>query len=213
MPGRFVVFEGGDASGKSTQVRLLAAALGRLGLGEVVTTREPGGTPLGSQIRNLLLHGDHVVPRAEALLYAADRAEHVAAVILPALARGAIVVSDRFVDSSIAYQADGRGLPEAEVRAINEVATGGLIPDLTVLLDIAPGTAHARRDGPGDRIEAEDALFHSLVRDRYLLLARAKPSRYLILDASGPADLIHREVLAGTRAILGLSGNSGEEIA
>jgi dTMP kinase len=142
--------------------------------------------------------------RAEALLYAADRAQHVEEVIRPALARGAIVLSDRFVDSSLAYQADGRGLPEAEIRGINAVATGGLAPDLTILLDIDPALAVGRRCGQPDRIEAELEPFHTRVRDRYLALASQDPSHYLVVDASLPAAAVHREVLAGTSMALGL---------
>jgi dTMP kinase len=205
-----VVLEGGDGAGKSTQLRLLAAALSALELEEIVVTREPGGTSLGQHIRKLVLHGEHVNARAEALLYAADRAQHVAEVVQPALARGAIVLSDRFVDSSIAYQADGRGLPKATIEAVNDVATGGLVPDLTVVLDIPPEVGAARRGGRCDRIEAEGLSFHGAVRRCYLELAARQPARYLIVDATGPQQRVHRVVLDGVVDALGLG--SREEV-
>jgi dTMP kinase len=201
-PGRFVVLEGGDGAGKTTQLERLAEALRQRGLGPVVVTREPGGTPLGAQIRSWLLDGGAIDARAEALLYAADRAQHVAAVIGPGLARGAIVLSDRHVDSTIAYQGDGRGLPMAEIVAVNRIATGGVKPDLTVLLAVPPEVGAARRDGPADRIEAEQTAFHARVRERYLALAAASPERYLVVDATGPPAEVHRLVLAGTLAAL-----------
>jgi dTMP kinase len=189
--GYFVAFEGGDGAGKSTQVERLADWL-RGRDHEVVTTREPGGTMLGAQLRSVLLDVRSVglSARSEALLYAADRAEHVAAVIRPALHRGAIVVSDRYVDSSIAYQGAGRALSAAEVERLSRWATQGLRPHLTVLLDVDPMVATRRRAGTPDRIEAESVEFHTRVRQGFLDLAERDPKRYLVLDAAGtPADI------------------------
>jgi dTMP kinase len=189
--GYFVAFEGGDGAGKSTQVDRLADWLRGRGH-EVVTTREPGGTMLGAQLRSVLLDVRSVglSARSEALLYAADRAEHVAAVIRPALHRGAIVVSDRYVDSSIAYQGAGRALSAGEVERLSRWATQGLRPHLTVLLDVDPTVAARRRAGAPDRIEAESVEFHTRVRQGFLDLAERDPKRYLVLDAAGtPADI------------------------
>ncbi|AVT34591.1 dTMP kinase [Plantactinospora sp. BC1] len=192
--GAFVVFEGGEGAGKSTQVARLAEALRRQ-QHEVVVTREPGATGVGEQIRGLVLGGtsgpDALAPRAEALLYAADRAHHVATVVRPALARGAVVISDRYVDSSLAYQGAGRTLPVEEVSWLSSWATGGLKPDLVVLLDIEPRTGLARvtaRGGDPDVVETESMDFHDRVRYAFLDLAAADPKRYLVLDASRPAD-------------------------
>jgi dTMP kinase len=187
--GVFVVFEGGEGAGKSTQVGRLAAALREQGR-EVVVTREPGATSLGARLRDLLLNGE-VTPRAEALLYAADRAHHVASVVRPALARGAVVISDRYVDSSLAYQGAGRTLPVDEVSWLSAWATGGLKPNLVVLLDVDPALGLRRASGRGeemDRLEGESLDFHERVRYAFLDLAAADPNRYLVLDASLPAD-------------------------
>jgi dTMP kinase len=192
--GAFVVFEGGEGAGKSTQVVALADALRQEGR-EVVVTREPGATEVGERIRELVLDGSSgalpLSPRAEALLYAADRAHHVAAVVRPALARGAVVISDRYVDSSLAYQGAGRTLPVDEVSWLSSWATGGLKPDLVVLLDVEPmaGLARAAARGAGtDRLEGESLDFHERVRDAFLDLAAADPKRYLVLDGSAPVD-------------------------
>lgn len=182
-PGHFVVFEGGDGAGKSTQVDRLVRWLRASGR-DVVVTREPGGTALGSEVRRLLLHGGEVSPRAEALLFAADRAHHVATLVRPALARGDVVVSDRYVDSSVAYQGAGRALDAAAVHALSRWATEGLVPDLTVLLDVDPATGRSRRADGDDRMEAESAAFHGRVREHFLALAAAEPDRYLVLDAA-----------------------------
>ncbi|WP_449281150.1 dTMP kinase [Leucobacter sp.] len=202
MTGLFITFEGGDGAGKSTQAELLGAWLEERGC-EVVRTREPGGTRLGAEVRQLLLHGGEAIgdvdPRAEALLYAADRAQHVAKVVRPALERGAVVVQDRYIDSSLAYQGAGRVLDLAEVRRISEWAVEGLWPDLTVLLDLDPDTAAARRrarGGTADRLEAEAGGFHAAVRAGFLELAQADPDRYLVLDAAQPADVLHAAILA-----------------
>jgi dTMP kinase len=193
----FVVFEGGEGAGKSTQVGLLAAWLRDAGR-EVVVTREPGGTPLGARLREILLAVETgvVASRAEALLYAADRAEHVASVVRPALARGAVVVSDRYVDSSIAYQGAGRALDPGEVARLNTWATDALLPDLTVLLDLDPEVGHARFATPADRLESEPLEFHRRVREGFLRLAGEDPARYLVVDATEPTELVHEIVRA-----------------
>ncbi|TDB74824.1 dTMP kinase [Micromonospora sp. KC723] len=201
--GLFVVFEGGEGAGKSTQLEALTERLRDRGR-EVVVTREPGATAMGARIRTLLLEhsGDEAPsPRAEALLYAADRAHHVATVVRPALVRGAIVISDRYVDSSLAYQGAGRTLPVEEVSWLSSWATGGLKPDLVVLLDVDPHTGRSRvtaRSQGADRLEAESLAFHERVRYAFLDLAAADPKRYLVLDAARPigeiADLVARRV-------------------
>jgi dTMP kinase len=192
--GLFVVFEGGEGAGKSTQVTLLADALRADGR-EVVVTREPGATEIGVRIRGLLLDRDAHDPagpalsaRAEALLYAADRAHHVAAVVRPALAGGAVVISDRYVDSSLAYQGAGRTLPVDEVSWLSGWATGGLKPDVVVLLDVDPalGLVRVANRGAADRLEGESLAFHDRVRYAFLDLAAADPKRYLVLDAAKP---------------------------
>jgi dTMP kinase len=182
--GFFLAFEGGDGAGKSTQARLVRTWLQELGH-RVVLTREPGATPLGRRLREVLLDPQgQVSPRAEALLYAADRAHHVHTVVRPALEAGAVVVTDRYVDSSVAYQGAGRALPTEDVVAASIWATGGLTPDLTVVLDMPPAVALRRSAGPADRIEAEPAEFHDRVRREFLRLAAAEPGRYLVVDAT-----------------------------
>ncbi|HET7475034.1 MAG TPA: dTMP kinase [Dermatophilaceae bacterium] len=183
--GLFVAFEGGDSAGKSTQARLLRDWLAEQGR-TVVVTREPGGTELGASIRGLVLHGGHVAPRAEALLFAADRAHHVETLVRPALARGEDVLTDRYLDSSVAYQGAGRDLGAEEVRRLSLWATGGLLPDLTVLLDVSEVQGRQRRGGLHDRLESEPDDFHHRVRRRFLDLAAAHPQRYLVLDAALP---------------------------
>jgi dTMP kinase len=204
-PGRglLIAFEGGEGSGKTTQARLLAIWLREQGQ-DVVTTREPGATKLGMRLRALLLDTAHagMSPRAEALMYAADRAEHVESVILPALARGAVVVTDRFSDSSVAYQGEGRGQPPGEISGLNRWATGGLTPDLTVLLDLPPGVGLGRRAPSADRLEAEPADFHERVRAGFLAQARAHPERYLVLDATRPPEELSREIQDRVRGLL-----------
>lgn len=185
--GLFVAFEGGDGAGKSTQIDVLTRWLSHAGRA-VRVTREPGGTPLGTQVRTVLLHGDHVGARAEALLFAADRAHHVETVVGPALAAGEVVVTDRFLDSSIAYQGAGRELDVTEVRDLSTWATGGLVPDLTVLLDVSPEVGRQRRGATHDRLESEAHDFHARVRTLFLGLAAAEPGRYLVLDAAEPPD-------------------------
>ncbi|MDQ1215618.1 MULTISPECIES: dTMP kinase [Microbacterium] len=187
--GLWITLEGGDGSGKTTQATALEAWLRESGR-EVVRTREPGGSDVGVLIRDIVLHhrGD-IAPRAEALLYAADRAHHVATVVRPALERGAVVVQDRYLDSSVAYQGAGRVLDAGEVRDLSLWATDGALPDITVLLDLDPAAARARLDAddkPFDRLEAEKADFHERVRTAFLGLAAAEPERFLVLDASRP---------------------------
>jgi dTMP kinase len=195
--GKFFVFEGGEGAGKSTQARRIAEAIESRGY-EVVVTFEPGATTIGQRLREVVLDkaNTHIDARTDALLYAADRAQHVAEVIRPALERGAVVISDRYIDSSVAYQAGGRGLPEHEVRRLSRWATGGLLPDLTILLDVDPADGLARTTGPGDRLEAETVQFHERVRGAFLDLARRRRSRYLVVDASASADDVHAQVLA-----------------
>ncbi|MFF9113047.1 dTMP kinase [Streptomyces sp. NPDC014805] len=182
--GFFIALEGGDGAGKSTQAEALAEWIRGKGH-EVVVTREPGATPVGKRLRSILLDVSSagLSHRAEALLYAADRAEHVDTVVRPALERGAVVISDRYIDSSVAYQGAGRDLSPTEVARINRWATNGLVPHLTVLLDVAPETARERFTEAPDRLESEPAEFHARVRSGFLTLAAADPGRYLVVDA------------------------------
>ena len=203
LRGLLLAFEGGEGAGKSTQARLLAIWLREQGY-EVVATHEPGATKVGMRLRALLLDNTHagLASRAEALMYAADRAEHVAAVIRPALERGAIVVTDRYVDSSLAYQGAGRRLPVREIADLNKWATGGLAPDLTILLDLSPAAGLGRRERSADRLEAEPAEFHQRVRAGFLALADAEPQRYLVLDATRSAADLSREIQDRVRELL-----------
>jgi dTMP kinase len=191
VTGLFVTFEGGDGVGKSTQARLLEEWLTSAGR-TVLRTREPGGTEVGELIRDIVLHHrGEVAPRAEALLYAADRAHHVATVVRPALARGDVGIQDRYLESAIAYQGSGRVLGADDVRRLSVWAAEGLLPDLTVLLDLDHDIARDRLnadDKPFDRLEAEQSDFHERVREAFLGLAAAEPERFLVLDASAPAD-------------------------
>ncbi|MFP5347260.1 MAG: dTMP kinase, partial [Actinomycetes bacterium] len=206
-PGFFLALEGGDGAGKSTQVGLLEGWL-EDDLGhDVVLTREPGATPQGQRIRELLLHGDDMPPRAEALLFAADRAHHVATVVRPALDRGAVVVTDRFADSSIAYQGAGRELDSDEVAQLSRWAAEGLWPDLTVVLDVDPVTGRQRRAvsperSKDDRMESEEDEFHDRVREHFLALARRHPRRYLVVDATGDVDAVQKQIRERLTAML-----------
>ncbi|WP_084343857.1 dTMP kinase [Piscicoccus intestinalis] len=192
--GLFVVFEGGDGAGKSTQAALLSQWLGEQGIDHVLT-REPGGTALGQRLREVLLHGsDGLAARAEALLFAADRAEHVERVIIPALDSGRWVVCDRYVDSSIAYQGGGRDLDVRQIGALSRWATAGLVPDLTVLLDVPVAVGAARRQGPADRMESESVAFHEQVAQRFRDQALRARDRYVVLDATRPPQELARAV-------------------
>ncbi len=194
----FVTFEGLDGSGKSTQAERLRVRLEADGE-DVVSTREPGGTELGEQVRDLVLHGGHVTPWAEALLYAAARAQHVEEVIGPALARGASVICDRYVDSSVAYQGVARGLGLERVLDLNLAAVGGLQPDRTFLLLLDPADIAGRLKGEHDRLEREDRAFHARADEGYRELAKRFPDRIVILDGSRPADELAEEVHAALR--------------
>lgn len=192
MPGLFVTLEGIDRSGKTTQARLLCEALGD----EALLVREPGGTEAGERIRALLKDPDAAIgARAEALLFAAARSELVDQVIRPALEQGRVVVSDRFLDSSLAYQGHARGLGEDEVRRLNAWATSGMVPDLTILLRIDPAAA-AERAGEQDRFEDEGASLQRAVQGAYERLAAAEPARWQVLDAARTPDEVHDDVLA-----------------
>jgi len=195
--GVFITLEGGDGSGKTTQAELLRDWLSGEGR-TVLRTREPGGTEVGVEIREIVLHhrGD-ISPRAEALLYAADRAHHVATVVRPALERGEVVIQDRYIDSSVAYQGVGRVLDPEAVRSLSEWATEGLAPDLTILLDLDADAARGRLDEARtryDRLEAEASEFHDRVRAAYLALAEAEPGRFLVVDAARPVDQIAGDI-------------------
>ncbi len=204
MRGLFLSFEGVDGSGKTTQAALLAEHLRGLGH-DVVVTREPGGTALGAALRGMLLHGVGDAPiqaRAEALLFAADRAQHVGEVIAPALDRGGVVVCDRYIDSSLAYQAGGRELAADEVRRISMWACGGLLPGRTYLLDIDPEGAMGRLDRGPDRMESAGGDFRSRTRAAFLGLAREDPDRFLVLDASQPRERLAALIRADAEALL-----------
>ncbi len=196
--GRFIVFEGPDRVGKSTQVERLVAVLG------AVATREPGGTAVGAEVRELLLdhRTDGLDPRAEALLMAADRAQHVAEVVAPALAAGRHVVSDRYLYSSVAYQGAGRELGEDRVRELSLWAVDGLEPDLVVLLDAADDPLATRRPGDGDRLEREGNDFFARVGASYRRQAAADPDRWVVVDARADVEEVHRAVLAAVTARL-----------
>ena len=195
----FIVLEGGDGCGKSTQTRLLVQRLRDRGR-EVVATREPGATEAGAAIRALVLDGGHLDARAEALLIAADRAQHVAEVIRPALERGAVVVSDRYVPSSLAYQGIARGLGVDEVARLSDWATGGLTPDLVVVLDVAAKEAADRRGGPEDRMEREPDEFRAAVNQAYRDLAAR--FRWTVVDGSAAVDVVAEEIWAAVSPLV-----------
>jgi len=194
----FVTFEGIDGSGKTTQAELLRDRLEADGH-EVVLTREPGGTALGERIRELVLHGEDMTPWAEALLYAASRAQHVAEVVRPALERGAWVVCDRYIDSSVAYQGVGRGLGLDRVLELNLAAVGGLVPDRTFLLELAVSDLPDRLAGDHDRLEREADDFHARVAGGYRTLAARFPDRIVVLDAGLPFESLAEEVYGSLR--------------
>lgn len=205
--GIFITFEGAEGSGKTTQIRLLAAALSQSGY-RIVATREPGGTRIGDAIRNLLLDHRHVEIslRAETLLFQAARAQIVDEVIRPALATGAIVLCDRYADSTLAYQGYGRGQSLDTLKQLGDYATDRLLPALTIYLDIdvREGLARKRTGAPEEwnRIENLDIEFHQRVRSGYLALAKAEPERWLVLDASQPIDVLHHAILLRVLALL-----------
>ena len=192
--GVFITFEGGDGSGKSTQIQSVRDWFESRGR-EVVVTREPGGTALGTEIRRLVQNGpEDVDARTEALLYAADRAYHVATVIRPALERGAVVLGDRYIDSSLAYQGAARSLGVDEIASLSAWATRGLYPSLTFLLDLPPEVGARRRTDAPDRMERESMDFHERVRHEYLRLADAEPDRFVVIDAVGTVDEVFSEI-------------------
>lgn len=203
--GLWITLEGGDGSGKTTQAGLLEGWLHEQGW-KTLRTREPGGSEVGVLIRDIVLHhrGD-IAPRAEALLYAADRAHHVATVVRPALERGEVVIQDRYLDSSVAYQGAGRVLDADQVRGLSLWGAEGALPDLTVLLDLDPATARRRLDSaekPFDRLEAEREEFHQRVRASFLALAEAEPERFVVVDAAQDPDAIAEAVRARVARLL-----------
>ena len=198
--GLFIAFEGGDGAGKSTQVSLLREALESVGR-TVTVTRQPGGTELGHQIRDLVLHGAHVAPRAEALLFAADKAHHVDQLIRPALDRGEVVLTDRYTDSSVAYQGAGRDLGAQEIHNLNMWAVDELVPDLTVVVDISAQEGRRRRGKVHDRLEAEEDAFHEAIRAHYLAMAQGNPQRYLVVDGTESPEAIHAAVVERLRSM------------
>ena len=206
MTGLFITFEGGDGSGKTTQINLLASWLESEGH-TVVITREPGGTDLGTELRNIILHREgFIAPRAEALLYAADRSHHIHTLVRPALQRGEIVVQDRYLDSSVAYQGAGRVLDPTEVRNISLWATENLMPDLTVVLDVPASVAKERQtagERQYDRLEAEAEDFHTRVRESYLALAAEEPGRFLVIDGESSIEEIHQAIVDKVTDLLG----------
>lgn len=216
MTGTFIAFEGGDGAGKSTQLQLLADHLRGQGL-QVVETREPGATPLGLRLRALLLEqhlltaDERPCQRAEALLFAADRAQHVQTVIRPALRAGKVVLCDRYIGSSIAYQSAGRGLDQKKIMDVSLWAADELMPDLTILLDIDPGVARERmyrRGGPLNSFDTADRQFAEAVRDCYHRLASTEPTLWSVLDASGELDAVQQKVRRDAATILSVTGNA-----
>lgn len=204
--GMFIVFEGGDGAGKSTQAALLAASLEAMDR-HVLRTREPGGTLVGEKLRGLILdHGNGTVDaRTEALMFAASRAAHVEQVLRPTLAEGTDIICDRYIDSSVAYQGVGRGLGTDKVLALNTWATSGLVPDLTVVLDIDPVAGRARRlrdNATEDRLESEPDDFHASIRNAFLDLAAAAPERYLVLNALDDSVTLEKKVFARVKEFL-----------
>ncbi len=219
MSGTFITFEGIDGSGKSTQLRLLASFL-RLQGCEVVTTREPGGTPLGNRLRAALLDSqEHVDPLTELLVFAADRAQHVRILLRPALESGHVVLSDRYADATVAYQGAGRGFSPQLISEIVALATEGLKPDLTLLFDLSVADCAVRTKRrtsdkqKGDRLDAEDAEFHLRVRDAYLQIAAAEPERVKVIETSGSVEETHARVKEIVAAFLKRRGKAAEVVA
>lgn len=205
-PGVFIAFEGGDGAGKSTQIKKLAHALSQDGY-QVVLTREPGGTEIGEALRTLVLdHGQaEIDPRTEALIFAASRAAHTHQKIIPALAQGAIVLCDRYIDSSAAYQGAGRQLGIESIVDLSLWATENLTPDLTLVLDLPLGAGRARTGerGDADRMESEPDSFHTRVHSTFKDLAHKNPERYAVIDASASIDTVHSAVLGAVRPLVG----------
>ena len=203
--GLFVCFEGGEGAGKSTQARLLVEWLRTEGH-DVLLTFEPGDTPVGKDIRRIVLDPatGHLADRTEALLYAADKAEHVEKVVRPALARGAVVITDRYVDTSLAYQGTGRGIDAAELEHVLRWATGDLRPDLTVVLDLEPAHGLGRFE-ERDRIEAESVEFHQRAREGFLALAAADPDHYVVLDARQPKEDLAAKIRDRVASLVGVT--------
>ena len=199
MRGKFITFEGVDGSGKSTQLQMLVELLRSRG-SDVVSTCEPGGTDLGRSLRKIFLEsGEHVVPRAELLLFAADRAQHIDLLIKPSLETGKIVISDRFADATLAYQGAGRGFPETLVQQIVDIATEGLKPDLTLFFDLPVDRAiermNERKGTETNRMDLEDEQFYGRVREAYLSIARSEPQRFRTIDADRPIDAINKDLV------------------
>lgn len=194
-PGIFISLEGPDGAGKTTQLKLLSKYLDSINC-QYIITRDPGGTPLGKQIRRILLHAETAVdPVTELLLYQADRAQHVSELIGPSLSKGLVVLCDRYVDSTLAYQGFGRNLDLALIRQLNEIATGGLMPELTILFDIDSQSGLSRLHPSGhDRLEREAMDFHTRVRNGYLELAKAEPKRWQIIDASRAMSAVQEDL-------------------
>lgn len=205
--GKFIAFEGGEGAGKSTQARMLAAALEARGI-ECVVTREPGGTPGAEAIRALLLgtEGEGWHPRAEALLFAAARSDHVERLIRPAVAAGKWVICDRFVDSSRAYQGGGGGLSDADLCELHRIGSEGLLPDMTLLVEVSPEVARERaalRDVDGaDRIGGRDEAYHAKVAAAFARIAEAEPARFARIDGNGSAEAVHQAVLTALTPVL-----------
>jgi dTMP kinase len=212
LQGKFITLEGIDGSGKSTQLRLLTGDLRSRGL-DVITTREPGGTPLGRRLREAFLETEeNVAPIAELLLFAADRAQHVELLIKPALAEGRTVISDRYADATAAYQGAGRGFPQVIVDRVIEIATAGLKPDLTLFFDISVETAISRMGSPteadrvANRMDFETAEFYGRVRQAYLAMASQEPRRFRVIEADGPMEQIHAAVMREVDELLDAAG-------
>lgn len=209
--GVFISFEGGEGAGKSTQTKLLKEYLESIGE-KVILTREPGGTPLGNKLRDILLDnatGD-ISPRSEALIYAADRANHVYALIKPALERGEVVITDRYLDSSIAYQGAGRILEPAEVARISRWATETLVPTVTIIIDL-PAEIGLGRLKSRDRLEAEPIAFHERVRQEFLSLANTDPERYFVVDGTASVEAIHAQIVERVSEIALLKINKAKK--
>ncbi len=200
-PGRLIVFEGPEGAGKSTQVARLAEYLRGTGQNNILVTREPGGTPIGEHVRRILLDRANyaMLAETEALLYAAARAQHVRQVMRPAMEVGKLVVCDRYIHSSLAYQSGGRGLDANRLWTVQELATGGLMPDLCLLLDLPVSEGLARRKQVSveiDRLEADDLAFHERVRSAYLRMVAAEPEQWVVIDAQAPVDEVSLQVIA-----------------